>query len=320
MQPTVSIIIPAYNVGDFLKDTVLSVQQQAFTDWEIVLVNDGSTDNTLEIATSLASHDPRIKVIDQHNQGVSVARNNGFFKSMGLFVVFLDGDDLWPHGALQALMSKQQESGADVVYGRQNTMRLNGHIDIVYDDYPSGNILLQALRHGMVHIGGTLINRRLLAQHEIVFTPGCTLDEDTEFIWKVLALAPVQWTDQVVLTRRDRVGSANTLAWSWRAASHSIASYERLAEFVKTHYNLPDQQSVLQELDFALNFRRFKAIWQLIKRKQFETIQSALDRPEWRSGITHLDKSRLSASQRLEYFICTSENAFLWSIAARFAS
>lgn len=88
----VNIIIPAYNAGAFIKDCVDSVFSQTFSDWHIILVNDGSTDNTLDIISQYPTE--KMTVISQKNQGVSAARNNGFLVSSGKYVVFLDADDM----------------------------------------------------------------------------------------------------------------------------------------------------------------------------------------------------------------------------------
>ncbi len=91
--PVFSIIIPAYNVGEYIEETLQSVYNQTFLDFEIIVINDGSTDST---ATKLLKQvDPRLRVISQQNQGVSAARNRGIKESRGEFVAFLDADDLW---------------------------------------------------------------------------------------------------------------------------------------------------------------------------------------------------------------------------------
>jgi hypothetical protein len=93
--PIISIIIPAYNAAAFLAEAIASVQQQTFTQWELFIVNDGSTDATAAIAEQVQKSDRRIHVIHQANQGVSSARNHGIQFSRGEFIAFLDADDRW---------------------------------------------------------------------------------------------------------------------------------------------------------------------------------------------------------------------------------
>lgn len=92
-MPKVSVIIPTYNAVDYLSETVDSVLQQTFTDWELIIVDDGSSDQTVSWIAELV--DPRIRLICQENQGVTVARNTGITKSCGEYIAFLDHDDLW---------------------------------------------------------------------------------------------------------------------------------------------------------------------------------------------------------------------------------
>lgn len=90
-----SIIIPAYNVEDYLLDCVDSVIKQSFRDYEIILVNDGSTDSTLEICQELSKKNKSINLITKKNGGLSSARNAGIEIAKGDYLLFLDGDDFW---------------------------------------------------------------------------------------------------------------------------------------------------------------------------------------------------------------------------------
>ena len=93
MNPLVSVIIPVYNVEKYLRRCLNSVIDQEYKNIEIILVNDGSTDNSLEIAISYKEKDKRIKVFSQENQGLSAARNMGLDKSHGEYITFIDSDD-----------------------------------------------------------------------------------------------------------------------------------------------------------------------------------------------------------------------------------
>ncbi|MEN6568921.1 MAG: glycosyltransferase family 2 protein [Rikenellaceae bacterium] len=90
----VSIIIPCYNQARYLIKTINSVFNQSYQNWECIIINDGSTDNTKEIALDLTKRDKRVHFINQVNQGVCVARNNAIKKSKGKYILCLDADDL----------------------------------------------------------------------------------------------------------------------------------------------------------------------------------------------------------------------------------
>src|ERR1041384_4450574 len=93
--PSVSIITPAFNTARFVADTLESALAQTFTDFELILVDDGSTDETGSIAERFARRDPRISVFHQNNRGISVARNAALAHARGDLVALLDSDDVW---------------------------------------------------------------------------------------------------------------------------------------------------------------------------------------------------------------------------------
>jgi glycosyltransferase involved in cell wall biosynthesis len=102
MHPTFSIIIPCYNAGETLWTALTSVLGQSDGDFEVIVVDDGSTDGSHAVAAELAAADPRITVARQANAGVSAARNLGIVRARGRFVAFLDADDRWHPGKLAA--------------------------------------------------------------------------------------------------------------------------------------------------------------------------------------------------------------------------
>lgn len=103
MEGKVSIIIPTYNHAQFLVEAASSVMAQTYCDWEAIIIDDGSTDNTVEVADSF--HDPRICYIYQKNRGLSTARNTGLRRATGEFVALLDADDVWEPTFLERMVS-----------------------------------------------------------------------------------------------------------------------------------------------------------------------------------------------------------------------
>ena len=111
----VSIIVPCYKVELYLPTCIESVQSQSYSDWELVLVDDGSPDRCGEICDKYAKTDERIKVIHKSNGGLSDARNAGLKVMTGDFVAFLDSDDFWHRDYLKLMMELQQQYDADIV-------------------------------------------------------------------------------------------------------------------------------------------------------------------------------------------------------------
>ena len=105
-----SIIIPVYNVSKFLPECVRSVLQQNYPNFEIILINDGSTDNSGEICNEFSHSDSRIRVIHQENRGLSAARNVGINESKGDYIIFLDSDDLWDNKNVLSILAQRVES------------------------------------------------------------------------------------------------------------------------------------------------------------------------------------------------------------------
>lgn len=102
----VSVIMPAYNSALFIKEAIESVMNQTYKEWELIIINDGSKDNTLEIIHSFASNSDQIKYIDcQRNRGVAYARNRGISIAKGQYLAFLDSDDVWLSEKLNAQVS-----------------------------------------------------------------------------------------------------------------------------------------------------------------------------------------------------------------------
>lgn len=128
-MPFVSVIIPAYNAERWLDDSLGSVLAQSFDDWEAVVVNDGSTDNTVEVASNYANQDKRIRVISQENGGISAARNTGIDNARGRYVFFLDADDRLPGEALAGLAEGASRNGfPEYVKGAHKVLMPDGQI------------------------------------------------------------------------------------------------------------------------------------------------------------------------------------------------
>ncbi|MEH2170367.1 MAG: glycosyltransferase [Nostoc sp.] len=123
--PKISVIIPTYNNEKTIKYTIQSVLNQTFTDLELIVINDGSEDSTLEVVTKI--QDSRIKVFSYSNAGGNISRNRGLHHAVGEFVSFLDADDLWTPDKLQSQLKALQENiTAKVAYSWTDYIDENG--------------------------------------------------------------------------------------------------------------------------------------------------------------------------------------------------
>jgi glycosyltransferase involved in cell wall biosynthesis len=114
LSPFFSIVIPAYNRAELLKETIASVRAQTFNDWEIIVVDDGSTDHTQQVITSQSVEDSRIRYVYQQNAERSAARNNGMRNAKGTYICFLDSDDRYALEYLSTLHAFIAKNGTPV--------------------------------------------------------------------------------------------------------------------------------------------------------------------------------------------------------------
>ena len=94
-MPEISVILPVYNTGEILEKTIESILHQTFQDFELIIIDDGSTDNSYQICRKYSVKDKRIRVISQKNSGVCAARNKGIDLSEGKYITFCDHDDIY---------------------------------------------------------------------------------------------------------------------------------------------------------------------------------------------------------------------------------
>lgn len=136
----VSIIVPVYNVEKYLDQCISSVLSQTYQNWELLLIDDGSTDNSKEICDQYSKKDSRIKAIHKVNGGVSSARNLGLENAQGEYLMFLDSDDFWLYdNVLQLLVDKALSENLDVVRGEY--VRVNESGDKLPTDSSKDKIL-----------------------------------------------------------------------------------------------------------------------------------------------------------------------------------
>lgn len=126
-QPLVTVVTAAYNCARFIRETVSSVQAQSYQNWEMILVNDCSTDNTLDILNEISLSDERVKVISlEENGGAAVARNRALKEAKGKYVAFLDSDDLWLPQKLEKQIAFMEEKDLAFTFTAYETMDEQG--------------------------------------------------------------------------------------------------------------------------------------------------------------------------------------------------
>ena len=186
----VSIIVPVYNASDYLDDCILSVinQSYGFKNIELVLVNDGSKDNSLEICRNYASKYENIKVIDKVNSGVSETRNLGFKESTGNYIMFLDSDDLISKDSIKYLSRFLDSNGnVDFVISRVRMFEKINKWHYMDYRFKDDNIFIDINRditYCQYHSTGILLRRSII--NDISFDKNIKYGEDMKYMTQVL--------------------------------------------------------------------------------------------------------------------------------------
>ncbi len=180
VKPVISVIVPVFNAEKYLRECVESVISQLFSEWELLLIDDGSTDGSGAVCDEYAEKDKRIHVFHKENGGVSSARNLGLDNTQGEWIAFLDADDYFTKGALEALCNKATATGADVVIGTMLHLD-NGQL-LYRNDMPSGRSdkVLQSLTR--FSSCGCLFKTQIINDHSLRFIEGLAYSEDRNYM------------------------------------------------------------------------------------------------------------------------------------------
>ncbi len=236
-SPLISVIVPIYNVAAYLPRCVDSILAQTYKNLEIILVDDGSTDNCLEICQQYAQKDNRIKVIHQENKGVSAARNAGLDNMHGDFVAFVDPDDWLAENAYEILIDLHQKTGADIAWGvlLYNTSKKESNIPPHFQ-FPTENTehltIEEVLCSGNLHCvdkmyAAKLFSPRLRLNEKLSFS------EDLDLILRIVPKANfVAFTDLPIYYYFMRSGSI-THAPSVSDLSNDIHVWHKIYTFTK---------------------------------------------------------------------------------------
>mgnify|MGYP004661092145 FL=1 len=190
-MPMVSIILPVYNKEEYLPTTLNSLLKQSYQDWELIVVDDGSTDASGEILERFARRDPRITLISQENKGVSAARNSGLSKAAGEWVWFVDADDVPDKNFLANVFACSMDEKVGIIVGNYERLEKNGIVTkveiaesgcISAEQFPDIFMKYQYRTGFWGYIWNKLISRKQLARSNVKFQEGLTLAEDLKFM------------------------------------------------------------------------------------------------------------------------------------------
>jgi glycosyltransferase involved in cell wall biosynthesis len=227
--PLVSIVVPTYNSARYLASTVDSIIAQTFDDWELVLIDDGSRDKTVQLSQQLAAGNPKIRAVTGSHGGPAVARNEGLRHSdpRSEFVIFLDSDDRWEADALETLLQALKDNpGCIAAHGlarstdlqgvqyeaddladlmrRRRAMTANGLTDVPVSEPTTFSTMLV---HNWIVTPGTCLIRRSVLNKVGTFDPKTSPAEDWDLNIRLARAGNLALVDRIVLNWRRHPGS-----------------------------------------------------------------------------------------------------------------
>jgi glycosyltransferase involved in cell wall biosynthesis len=244
-MPRVSVIIPTYNRLPMLKEAVQSVLTQDYEDFELIVVDDGSTDGTSE---EMKRYGGRVKVIEQtENRGVSAARNRGILQAKGKYIAFLDSDDLWAKGKLKIQAAFLDDNPhyplcyTDEIWIRKgkrvNPMKKHAKF--------SGWIFEKCLPLCTISPSSAMMRKTLFSKVGL-FDEALPVCEDYDFWLRVSARFPIFFIDKKLIVKRG--GHPDQLSQrSWGNDRYRVIALEKLLS--EPHLNEEERGAVLKEME-----------------------------------------------------------------------
>jgi len=245
-SPFISIIVPVYRVEQYLTRCLDSILAQSFSNFEILLINDGSPDNCGAICDEYSKIDSRVRTFHQNNAGVSTARNLGLDNARGEWLAFVDSDD-WVETNWLSFFHNKSGGELDqdlVLYGRRKLNKFG----ILYE-YTHLNATCEAKEFTnskafyMIALWSCFFKRKTIEKHQIRFSPNLRFAEDTEFLLKTFAASKNLSTISSILYNyySHETSATKRMVFDFSRASQVLKSINGFLAFCKLH-SLPDKQ------------------------------------------------------------------------------
>ena len=281
--PFFSVVIPAYNRADILPETIVSIQNQSFDSWEVIVVDDGSKDNTAEVIKDLAARDQRIKYVYQDNAERSAARNNGAKNSTGKYLFFLDSDDGFEPNHMHEVHALLQREGfpvgmlvANVLYQKEQELERPE-----IPDMAEGDGFNYVLRHPITP-SRVCVHRDVFKVFK--FDPEIVIVED-QVLWICIATRfPV--FHQKEYTVRYRIHDGNSVDLSRDSYSSRYKGLQRLfnhSDYAAISAKIPSAQKRHMLSECAFNMARHFEFVKNFKQMNVELKRSFMHSPTYRN-------------------------------------
>ena len=306
-QVSVSIIMPCYNCQDLLEETLQSLEDQTCQNFEVICINDGSTDRTAEVLKAWKEKGTLdITVIDKKNAGVSAARNDGIRAAKGEYVIFLDSDDAYHEAYIEKMLEALESSGADVAYCRvdrkYDTVMNISAAEISCKPQSQTEAMENLLyRMGEFSFCCYVYRAELLKKQDLSFDCNTKFGEDREFNWKYLChCSSACFVDAPLYWYRVNHQSATRAKASWRKTD-LLHAVKRIEKYLQEH-----------NCQYSAEFNSYmyaRAMWAVAKTfavskdaELFERLRKEFDVKSCMK-VTKKDRSKLVAIASWAYLI-----------------
>ena len=210
MTPIISVVIAVHNGEKTIKETIESVLSQSFRDFELIVINDGSTDKTMDVVSRF--NDPRIRFFSFPNRGVSISRNEGAARSAGEYLSFIDADDIWKSDKLKdQLKALEANPGSAVAYSWSDYMDETGcHVWKGARFTNSGNVYEESLLHNIFQNASNALIKKEAFEAVGGFDPYFAVHEDWDIALRLAEKYSFACVQKVHILYRIRFGSMST--------------------------------------------------------------------------------------------------------------
>lgn len=240
----VSIIVPVYNSEKFIKDTIKTVKEQTYENWELILVNDCSTDNSKEIIEEYEQKDKRIHLINlEKNSGAAIARNTGIEKANGKYVAFLDADDLWNKEKLEKQVKFMKDNDYEFTFTGYEFADENGKGNGKIVKVPEKINYKQALKNTIIWTSTVIFDARKINRN-LIKMPNVK-SEDTATWWNILKTNHIAYGVNEVLSYYRRTNGT--------LSSNKIEAIKRIWNLYRNVEDLSLFYSMYNFLFYAIN-------------------------------------------------------------------
>ena len=309
----ISVIMPAYNAEGYIREAIDSVLGQSFTDFELIIINDGSKDDTQAIAEEYVRIDNRVRVIRQENKGEAGARNRGIAAASGEYITFLDSDDLWMADFLLKMyeaihMGKNRE----FVYCKSDTVFPDGTIQKAdLHMIPEGKLSAYVTSWHELRftfdMNSFLLRRSLLEKYAIGFDEGMIISPDIGFFMKILCVTKAYALSESLSFYRRHDGSATMQKWTPERWESTVEIYEPVEKYVRAYYS-----DFLPEFQAMRNYRAYRFIWGTVKEGYIEKALEYIQR--WAEYLRNFAQGDGKWNDRLKCRVFLCRKAWLLKI------